>query len=365
MKGLKCSTYRKLFITLALLFIPCFFLLKNTNSASALSLNTDFLQGYTSTNSSPNTFTWSSYKYLWNSHDPNASPCGSSSCYIPNVYHMRGFQINYVDEQTQGNHASLHFELNIVFQSTNALNPGPASFFDLDQLYFGTTFIRYSNGSGTALSTEASSINTAVTRWVTNSGYSAQTLTVYGDITVSGVPSNTLGHFQITMYSPDIFAEILIPGEAITYFEQNPTSVIYANNLNDALLSQQIAQQEVANQLALQQQQQDQKDREDLQNTSDQADTDGSSSQQQAQATGTTLLKAFTDFVGALTSAQASNCVIDMDMGNLDLGNVDLCQLSLPSPLQALASIMLISFCVPLSIATGKKLIALFRSFQK
>lgn len=112
------------------------------------------------------------------------------------------------------------------------------------------------------------------------------------------------------------------------------------------------------------QNEQDAQDRQDIESTSGQASSDGASSQQQAQSTGNTLLKAFTDFVGSLTSAQATNCVIDMDMGNLDLGNVDLCQLSLPAPLQTLASIMLIGFCVPLSIATAKKLIGLFRSFQ-
>lgn len=79
---------------------------------------------------------------------------------------------------------------------------------------------------------------------------------------------------------------------------------------------------------------------------------------------GQTLLAAFQSFVGALTSARPSNCVINMDMGNLDLGNVNVCSISPPPAFQIISSIVLIGFCVPLSVATAKKLISLFRSFQ-
>ena len=105
-------------------------------------------------------------------------------------------------------------------------------------------------------------------------------------------------------------------------------------------------------------------EREELQTAQSEAEDDAQSSADNAEDTGTTLLKAFTDFVAAVKNTDATNCNIDMDMGNLDLGVVNLCQLSPPPAFQSLASIVLIGFCVPLSLATGRKVIALFRSFQ-
>lgn len=105
-------------------------------------------------------------------------------------------------------------------------------------------------------------------------------------------------------------------------------------------------------------------DRDNLESQSSQTDSDAESSASDAESTGTTLLGAFTSFVNALTNASPSNCNLDMDLGNLDLGVVNLCQLSLPQPLPTIASIMLILFCVPLSISTARKVISLFRSFQ-
>lgn len=118
------------------------------------------------------------------------------------------------------------------------------------------------------------------------------------------------------------------------------------------------------NDLLEQQQEQDQQDRDNLESQQEDAQDGADDSQVAAQSTGTTLLAAFTGFVGTLTSASPSNCVIDMDMGNMDLGNVDFCQMSPPPIFQTIASIMLIAFCVPLSIATATKVIELFRSFQ-
>lgn len=108
----------------------------------------------------------------------------------------------------------------------------------------------------------------------------------------------------------------------------------------------------------------DTEDRDNLESQSSDTDSAADSSSEDAESTGTTLLGAFSAFVTALTSASPSNCVLDMDLGNLDLGNVDFCTLSPPQPIPTIASIFLILFCVPLSIATAKKVINLFRSFQ-
>lgn len=108
----------------------------------------------------------------------------------------------------------------------------------------------------------------------------------------------------------------------------------------------------------------DDEDRDNLEQQSSSATSDSDSSAEDAEQTGTTLLGAFSAFVGALTNATPSNCVIDMDLGNLDMGNVDLCDLDPPAGFQAISSVFMIMFCVPLSIATARKVISLFRSFQ-
>lgn len=110
--------------------------------------------------------------------------------------------------------------------------------------------------------------------------------------------------------------------------------------------------------------QKDEEDRTNIESQSSDTDSSAESSSEDAENTGTTLLGAFSAFVTALTNASPSNCNLDMDLGNLDLGVVNLCQLSPPQPIPTIASIFLILFCVPLSIATAKKVINLFRSFQ-
>lgn len=109
----------------------------------------------------------------------------------------------------------------------------------------------------------------------------------------------------------------------------------------------------------------DDQDRQALDDVSSQTDSDANDSAADAESTGTTLLAAFSSFVSALTSANASNCNIAFNVMYLQGGNVNLCQLSLPPALQVISSLILIGFCVPLSIATARKVIELFRSFQR
>lgn len=115
------------------------------------------------------------------------------------------------------------------------------------------------------------------------------------------------------------------------------------------------------------QQQQDYHDetKDTFDDAQDSADADGQDSSDQANSTGTTLLGAFIQFVGALTGASAGNCIINANIGDFRMGDVDLCQLDPPPAFQVISSLMVIGFAVPLSIALGKKLISMFRSFQR
>lgn len=81
----------------------------------------------------------------------------------------------------------------------------------------------------------------------------------------------------------------------------------------------------------------------------------------ESQQQGTTLMSAFANFVNAVTGATPSDCVINMDMGNLDLGNVDLCQLSPPSVLVAVGTVVSMALIIALSISTVNVALSLYK----
>lgn len=105
-------------------------------------------------------------------------------------------------------------------------------------------------------------------------------------------------------------------------------------------------------------------DRQDMENAQSDAQDSGDSSADSASSDGQTLLQAFSSFVSTLLSASPSNCNINMDTGFIDFGSVNLCSLTPPPAFQAISSIVVIGFAVPLSLACAKKMIELFRGFQ-
>lgn len=173
--------------------------------------------------------------------------------------------------------------------------------------------------------------------------------------------------FQSPMSALVMSWTIWQPSNAFTTDDREFLRQLFAQNSN-AQIVQQLnnngAKIDETNDLLEQQQQQDQQDRDNLESQQSDSQDSADDSSAEAEQTGTTLLTAFTSFIGALTSASPSNCKIDMDMGNMDLGEVDYCKMSPPPIFQSIASIMMIAFCVPLSIATATKVINLFRSFQ-
>lgn len=107
-----------------------------------------------------------------------------------------------------------------------------------------------------------------------------------------------------------------------------------------------------------------QQNRQEGQQAQQDANTNGSSSSQSATTDGQSLLQAFQSFLGALTNASPGNCNINMDTGFIDFGVVNLCSISPPPAFQAISSIVVIGFAIPLSLACARKIIDLFRSFQ-
>lgn len=172
---------------------------------------------------------------------------------------------------------------------------------------------------------------------------SASSITLDGDLFSAGSNVTYMASLQVSR---------------INWFEGHVSLVDILNYLENNDTAEAVREQ------TEQQQQYHDEEQQGLQDATDNADSAGDTSGSQAESQGSTLLKAFIDFVGALTGSTASDCVINADIGDFKMGNIDLCQLSPPPAFQVITSIMVIGFTVPLSIALGKKMIALFRSFQ-
>lgn len=128
-----------------------------------------------------------------------------------------------------------------------------------------------------------------------------------------------------------------------------------------------IEQQEETNEKLDEQNERNRRIDEGLEETRDQADQDSQQATSDSESTGSTLLQAFIDMIGAITGASPSNCVINgnMGIGNFSLGNIDLCQLNPPPAFQVISSLVLIGFCVPLAVYAYNKLTGLLRSFAR
>ena len=93
--------------------------------------------------------------------------------------------------------------------------------------------------------------------------------------------------------------------------------------------------------------------------------TSGSSSQNDATSATSSLISVITSGIGAITSASASNCVINADMGNFDMGSIDLCANPVPTFMQVIGSIIAALVVLPLVIVLFNRFIAIIGSFQR
>lgn len=126
-----------------------------------------------------------------------------------------------------------------------------------------------------------------------------------------------------------------------------------------------IEQQQETNEKLDEQNERNQQIDDGLEQAQSDGDTNADSATSDAQSTGTTLLQAFIDMVGAITGASPSNCVINgnMGIGNFTLGNIDLCDLDPPPAFQVISSLVVIGLAVPLALSAYNRLVGLLRSF--
>lgn len=95
-----------------------------------------------------------------------------------------------------------------------------------------------------------------------------------------------------------------------------------------------------------------------------QSESEGASSQSDAQTGTASLISTIGSAVSAITSASPTNCLINGNMGNFDMGQIDLCSNPVPAFVQIISSLILILITVPLCIVMFNRFIGLFRSFQ-
>lgn len=94
------------------------------------------------------------------------------------------------------------------------------------------------------------------------------------------------------------------------------------------------------------------------------AQNQGNNSSESATNASSSLINAIGGFVGAITTASPSNCIINGNMGNFNMGNIDLCANPVPVFVQIIGSLVLIAICIPFAIIMFNRFIGLFRSFQ-
>lgn len=186
------------------------------NSASALSLTTQKFQ--LSRTLSNGSLAWSPDKYYNTvSEDYKA---------------IDAYRIYWNPITPNGNTASLHFETNIVFFQPSSALAYYGSFSNLDSFGVNSCNFPIANNS----------VSTALTYWDSN-GVKNITLTIYGDLSLTGLTSGTSTQIIcIVGTSGNFFTNNTTSNFMSIYFEQNPTSILFSNNMDSSLLQTQIQQ---------------------------------------------------------------------------------------------------------------------------
>lgn len=210
-----------------------------SHNTSALTLNSSGVDiKYNTT--SQGSFDWSGLKTI----PGQGQPVGENS-YISPIHLGQYIKFFYNPITVGGNYASIHFETNVVWRKNIIFDDRYITWSNLSDQHIQFCYV-----GSTQVNIENQSLSYAQTSW--NSGLN-NTLTIYGDVTLSGLTNGaTNQEIFCTWGSSDTtlpFFDSEVPNQTYLYVEQNPSSIVFSTNLNDALLSQQIAQQEVMIQL--------------------------------------------------------------------------------------------------------------------
>lgn len=351
MKGVKCTTYQKLFITLALLFVPLFGLFAGSNvSATSVSTSSADVSFWSTSASGQVTATVS---LPWDAN------IGGSASDLQQFY-LNSIAMTYPITTTSSD-TSIYGRL--VMRFTPWYNSNEEAFFcdkrlndytnsvdAVATLCSGTITYNYSDGTTYSVSAPL------YFNYVLPSG----NLNAYVDYT-QALPNTALSSITLTLsktgsydiYSvPSGYGLILstLSGNASYYIGGSGVDFGPIINQNNTIINQN--QQQID---------QDNQDREDLQNQSDGSQDSAESAADDLNNAKTGLFSVIANFIDIVIHPPASNCVIDADMGNMDLGDIDLCQLSLPPAFAVIGTLLIIGFLIPLGYSVISTILSLLK----
>lgn len=231
--------------------------------------------------------------------------------------------------EVNGNNVTFNAKINLVANVLSG-NTYYGQFKNLDYLKVGGMSLTDGTNYYT-ITPQSGSFQTYVTRWGDYNQYETLTIIVSG---VGSVPSNAVGKSNLMFRalvgtmddSRPLFTYTRLYNSTSVYFEptDTPITVNFNTSVDNALLQQQVDQN---NTIIGQNQQiinQDNQDRSDIQSASDSADSNADTAQSQNEGATSNLLNLMGSFIEALQTP-ATNCRVPADLGNLDLGTIDFC----------------------------------------
>lgn len=225
MKGKKCL--KLLVLSLSVVFSWVLISCCSTSNVSAVSLSTNTLDLNYKTNNGD---------YQWRAGLLYGRNYGTSIVYGGARY----YQWNTPTITFGGSSAAIHFETNLVI-STDDIQYVFGYWTNLQELQ-----VTSCNISGSYRAPVAQSISTAITEWtqdINGTTYYNATLTVYGDVAIDNIPSGNTGTITCNVGNTNYaFYTNNTDNPDLLYFEQNPMTVQWSNNINDVLLQTQINQ---------------------------------------------------------------------------------------------------------------------------
>lgn len=259
-----------------------------------------------------------------------------------NTWSAKQYEFTSASFIPTGDYASLHFETNLVYYEYGAYqNPW---------VNLNTIGIWCSASTG-GVSVKDYLVSTAVTHWYGSNNENNTTLTVYGDVALQGFSRGNSTTLSCGVGSSDYaFLQVWPEGLNTTnyfYFEQNPATIDFTDNVSETLLQQQINQ----NQTIINQNNEyysHEYDAVDNISNQDTSDIPNSTDQQT-----TNLIGVISSFITAIGGINATNCQLTLPFPTYAGGSttVDVCQGKEKAPqlVQIGSSMLLLLFFLPLA----------------
>jgi len=345
-KGLKCFL-RKSFTIVVLLFAVLFSVLRSTNVFAANLGTTELTLRYFTNNGSYNT---DNQIYFGRQY-------GRTIVYgAANIYSFYTSQV-----QTSGNYAVIHFETNLVI-STDDISTIFGYWSNLNEIDILNVYV---NGTSYANNIVSGTASTVITDWNTTVNgvpYYNSTLTVYGDVVVGNLSSGSNVIFQVVVGSQNYaFYTNNTDNPDLFYFEQNPMTIDFTSDINNALLQTQINQN---NTIINQNNEYYSKEYEAESNISNQT-TDDISNAENSQTS--SIIGTISSFVSALGTVQTGSCSMTLPFPQFVGGDtvVNPCsgKENAPTLISVASSMFLIGIFVPFAFIVLKMIYNEIRSF--